>query len=133
MGTRLHGACTVALATCKELARGKLRHAMVCRRFLVPAVTVLALVFVASCEHVKAPEIQPEKVVTSKITPQGADVETTLAIYNPNKSTLTANGVDTKVTIGGRPNVARAVVTEILTMPGGQRISVKMPIRVQWT
>ncbi len=92
----------------------------------------LLLLTLAGCERVRAPEIKPEQVTTAKITTQGADVETTLAVYNPNKSTLTANGVDTKVTLGGKPNVARAVVTDILTMPGGKRVSVKMPIKVVW-
>src|SRR6185503_7078035 len=98
--------------------------------------TFLVLAFLTAlgvgCERVQPPEIKPEQVTTAKITTQGADVETTLAIYNPNKGTLTANGVDTKVTIGGKPNVARAVVTDILTMPGGKRMSVKMPIKVVW-
>src|SRR5436190_24131497 len=91
---------------------------------------LLLVVSLLGCERMVAPEIKPEQVTTAKITTQGADVETTLAVYNPNKGTLTANGLDTKVTIGGKPNVARAIVTDILTMPGGKRISIKIPIKV---
>jgi LEA14-like dessication related protein len=88
---------------------------------------------VLGCDELQSPQIVGEGVSTGKITTQGADVEATLSVYNPNRNTLTANGIDSKVTIGGKPNVARAVVAEALVMPGGQRVKIKMPMRVEWT
>ena len=101
---------------------------------LLRSVSLGAIVLTASgCQRLTPPQIQPESVTTSAISPQGADVEAMLDVYNPNSETLTASGIDTKVTIGGKPNVARAVVTEQLVLPGGERIKAKMPIHVEWT
>jgi LEA14-like dessication related protein len=94
---------------------------------------LIGSVLLFACEQVKAPEIKADGVGPPKITPQGASMEATLSVFNPNKSALTANGIESKVTIGGKPNVARAVVTEALVLPGEQRTTVKMPIQVEWT
>jgi LEA14-like dessication related protein len=85
------------------------------------------------CEKVNPPQIAPDSVTTLTISPEFADVEVMLDAANPNKNALTATGIDSKVTIGGKPGVARAVVNEPLTIPGGQRIKLKMPLRVMWT
>jgi hypothetical protein len=86
-----------------------------------------------ACEATAPPEIAGESVSTAKVSPEGAEIEVTLSVYNPNRSnTLSTNGIDSKVTIGGRANVARAVVVDPLVLPAGQRIKRKMPIRVEW-
>ncbi len=94
---------------------------------------VAALIAGIACDTLKAPEIVPSNVTTAKITTTGAELETTVNAYNPNANALTATGVETKVTIGGKPNVARAVVTDPMTLPPGQRITLKIPIHVEWT
>jgi len=96
-------------------------------------VTTLALVVTGACQTTHPPEVTTETVTTTKITPAAAEIEATLDAYNPNKADLTANSIDSKVTIGGKPDIAKAVVTEPLVIPAGQRIKVKLPIRVEWT
>ena len=87
----------------------------------------------SACEMPQAPPVLPESVTTAKITTKGADLETTLDAFNPNKFALAASGIETRVTIGGRPNVAKAVVTDTLTLPPGEHLKVKLPIHVEWT
>lgn len=102
----------------------------VARRLPFVALLVVGL---SACEMPKAPQVLPESVTTAKITTKGADLETTLNAFNPNKFALTASGIETRVTIGGRPNVAKAIVTDPLTLPPGEQLKVKLPIHVEWT
>lgn len=96
-------------------------------------VLLFTFLLAMGCDRVRAPELKAEGVGSPTITPSGAMLEATLAVFNPNSDALTANGIDSKVTIGGKPNVARAVVTESLVLPGGQHTKIKMPIQVAWT
>jgi LEA14-like dessication related protein len=92
----------------------------------------LALGLTLGCDNLKSPEIVGEGVKTVKMSPQGAQFDASLSVLNPNKDELRANGIDSKVTMGGRPNVARAVITDALVLPGGQRTKVTIPIHVEW-
>jgi LEA14-like dessication related protein len=94
---------------------------------------VVASCLTTGCETTHPPEITAETVTTMKIGPEGADIDASLDTYNPNKSALTTTGFESKVTIGGKPDVARAVVSQALTLPAGQRVRLKLPIRVEWT
>lgn len=100
---------------------------------VVRRLSLVALLGLAACDMPKAPQVLPESVTTAKITTKGADLETTLDAFNPNKFALSASGIETRVTIGGRPNVAKAIVSDTLTLPPGERLKVKLPIHVEWT
>jgi LEA14-like dessication related protein len=95
-----------------------------------PALLALA---VACSEPTKPPQVKPESVTTIEVTPKGASVEVALDAFNPNKVELAASSVDTKITIGGKADIARAVLTTTLVLPPNEHIKVKLPIRIEWT
>jgi hypothetical protein len=92
---------------------------------------VLALAVVA-CSRAEAPKITPEAVKVVKISPAGAELEATLDAWNPNAETLIASSLTTNVSIGGKPDVARARATKPLELPAKQRLRVTVPIAVEW-
>jgi LEA14-like dessication related protein len=93
-----------------------------------------ALLLLAACkEPLQSPQVAPEGVMISKMSPAGAEIEASINANNPNKVELSASGMQSKVTIGGKPDVAKALVTSALTLPASQRIKLKLPIKVEWT
>jgi LEA14-like dessication related protein len=95
------------------------------------AVLALALALVG-CSRAEAPKITPEAVKVVKISPAGAELEATLDAWNPNAETLTASSLTTNVSIGGKPDVARARAMKPLELPAKQRLRVTVPIEVEW-
>ena len=92
----------------------------------------IALALVLGCSKTEPPQISPEAVRVLRITPAGAELETSLDAWNPNDIDLSALSMDTTVTIGGKPDVARASVTKPLDLPAKQRLRVTVPITVEW-
>jgi LEA14-like dessication related protein len=87
-----------------------------------------------ACEKpLQSPDVKPQGVLISKMSPAGADLEATITANNPNKVELSASGLQSKVTIGGKPDVAKALVTSSLVLPASQTITLKLPIKVEWT
>jgi hypothetical protein len=84
-------------------------------------------------EKLDPPKVVVESVVIGSMSPAGADIDTTLDVTNGNKVELSATGAETKVTIGGKPDVARASLTSPLVLPAGQRNKLRIPIKVEWT
>jgi len=95
------------------------------------AALALALALVG-CSRAEAPKITPEAVKVVKISPAGAELEATLDAWNPNAETLTASSLTTNVSIGGKPDVARARAMKPLELPAKQRLRVTVPIEVEW-
>jgi hypothetical protein len=86
----------------------------------------------SSCSKAEAPKITPEAVRVLTISPAGAQLETTLDAYNPNDEDLSASSMTTTVSVGGKPEVARATVSTPLDLPAKQRLRVTVPITVEW-
>jgi len=101
------------------------------RRLL--AGSILLPLAVLGCDRVQPPQITAETVTTGKISPQGADMDTTLAVMNPNKNSLTASNIQSSITLGGKSDIARAVITDTLLLPAGQKTKLKLPIHIEWT
>jgi LEA14-like dessication related protein len=93
----------------------------------------LAVVALSGCERLQPPQIKAETVTIGKITPAGADLEAALSVFNPNKASLTASNIQSSITLGGKSDVAKAVITDVLTLPGNQTTKIKLPIHIDWT
>ncbi len=98
--------------------------------------TVLALALAlglgTGCNEVQPPNVTPTTVTITKVTAEGAEIEASVEATNPNKVELTANTVASKVTIGGKPGVANAMVTSSLVLPALQKAPAKIPLRIAW-
>jgi len=92
---------------------------------------LLALALTA-CSKSEPPTITPEAISVLRISPSGAELEATLDAWNPNDEDLSASSLSTTVTIGGKPDVARASVIKPLELPAKQRLRVVVPISVEW-
>ena len=95
-------------------------------------ITFAIALALAACSKAEPPKITPEAVRVVKISPAGAELEATLDAWNPNGETLTASQLTTNVSIGGKPDVARAHATKPLELAANQRVRVTIPIAVEW-
>lgn len=102
-------------------------------RIVPKLVWLAALPAFMACDVLSPPEITAESVSTARITTQGAEVEAKLSVNNPNKSSLTTSDVESAITIGGKPGIARAVVDHPVVVPAAQRAAITLPIRIEWT
>lgn len=93
----------------------------------------LAACLVSCTKDPTPPKMVPQRVEVVRIDPSGADIDATLDATNPNAVELTATGVETKITIGGRPGVANAGITHTVVLPASTRSTPKVSIRVDWT
>ena len=94
--------------------------------------TLLLALALAACSKSEPPTITPEAIQLLRISPAGAELEATLDAWNPNDEDLTASSLSTTVTLGGKPDVARAIVVKPLELPAKQRQRVVVPISVEW-
>lgn len=92
----------------------------------------LALGVSAGCTEIQPPNVTPTSVTITKVTAESAEIEASVEATNPNKVELTANTVASKVTIGGKPGVANAMVTSSLVLPALQKAPAKIPLRIVW-
>jgi LEA14-like dessication related protein len=87
----------------------------------------------ACSPKIQTPTIVTELVVIGTISPKGADIQATLDVTNPNTDAVTATGVQSKITIGDKPNVATASMLDPLILPGRSHTKPKIAITITWT
>lgn len=90
------------------------------------------LLTLACTEPLKAPTLKPEVISTTRIAPSGAEIDVTVDADNPNAAALTTRSIETKVNIGGRPDIAQVQLGSPLTLAARAHTKVKLSIRVVW-
>ena len=102
-------------------------------RWVVLAVLSLSLAFwVLGCSAPEPPTLTSEKVVVTKTSPQGLELEVTLNAKNPNSIKLSARSIKAKVTINQSTELAEVTVPTKITLPANKSTQIVVPVKVEW-
>ncbi len=95
-------------------------------------VSVSLALWVMGCSKPEPPTLTSEKVVVTKSSAQGLELEVTLSAKNPNSIKLQANSIKGKVTINQATELAEVSVPTKISLPANKTTQIVVPVKVQW-
>jgi LEA14-like dessication related protein len=106
------------------------------RTRMLPLVAPLFFVF-AACSAVddikpKAPDVTPDKVSLTKISPTGLELLAEMAIKNPNDIDLEARSVTANVVLDGQYDLGTVEIPHQIDLPSDQETRLSVPLTLDW-
>jgi LEA14-like dessication related protein len=102
------------------------------RWFLLLSLCASLAFWALGCDAPEPPTVTSEKVVVTKSSAQGLDLEVTLNAKNPNSIKLTARSIKAKVTINQSTELAEVTVPTKVSLPAKKTTQIVVPVKVQW-
>jgi LEA14-like dessication related protein len=96
------------------------------------ACAVLALSLVVACQKPVPPRVTPKSVTVTSISTAGVELDTKLAVENPNGFDLSAQAVIAKLVLDHSVDVGSVVVDKPFSLPAKSTTELDVPVSISW-
>lgn len=100
----------------------------------VPHAAVIAVALgAAACSKPQPPKVTPESAKVTTVSAAGVDLDTRLAVENPNGIGLSARSVSAKITLDETIDLGDVDIPREVDLPPKSTTRIDVPMKVKWS